>query len=181
MIKAILGPMRSGKSLLLLREAEKLHLSKKSYVILRNKKDKRTFISRSFKPTIKLNFEYYNSKTQLELYDYILIDEFHLFDTGIIKEIIDASINGKTIITSGLLSGSDIPDKPIDLMLLKQNVEFLPFVDEIVKLKSICENCGNSNGNIEYTDSKEITIGDNYKILCLKCAKNFGIISKYFC
>lgn len=179
MIKMILGPMRSGKSLMLLREAEKLHYAKRKYIILRNPNDNREFVSRSFKPSISLNIVVYSYGMDLSKFDYILLDEFHLFKTDIIPILVDLSLKGKTIITSGLLSGSDYFDRPCDLMTLRQNVEFLPFANEIIKLNSICENCGSTEGNIEHTKSRTITIGDNYKILCLKCAKESGIFSKY--
>ena len=172
MIKFITGPMRSGKSLILLREAEKLHLAKQPYVILRPPEDKREFISRSFKSSLNLNIQYLSSAKQIRKYKNILIDEFHLLEERYIPILIEESINNKQIFLCGLLGGSDYPEAPNDLMLLKNNIEILPFVNKIIKTSSICEGCGNKEGNIETTEKDTLTIGDDYHVYCLDCAKD---------
>ena len=172
MIKLITGPMRSGKSLILLREAEKLHLSKESYVILRPPGGKRDFISRSFKPTLDLNVQFLTHTNQIRAYENILVDEFHLLEEHYIPYLIEESIKNKRIILSGLLSGSDNSEAPNDLMLLKNNIEILPFVNKIIKTSSVCESCGSKFGNLEYTKKETITIGDDYHVYCLDCAKD---------
>ena len=164
--------MRSGKSLILLREAEKLHLAKQSYVILRPPLDKREFISRSFKSSLDLKIQYLSHPKQIRRYKNVLIDEFHLIDEDYISVIIEESINNKQIFLCGLLGGSDNPEAPNDLMLLKNSIAILPFVNKIIKTSSICENCGSKEGNIETTEKNTITIGDDYHVYCLDCAKD---------
>ena len=164
--------MRSGKSLILLREAEKLHLAKQSYVILRPPLDKREFISRSFKSSLDLKIQYLSHPKQIRSYKNVLIDEFHLIDEDYISVIIEESINNKQIFLCGLLGGSDNPEAPNDLMLLKNNITILPFVNKIIKTGSICENCGSKEGNIETTEKNTITISDDYHVYCLDCAKD---------
>lgn len=180
MIKLIIGPMRSGKSLLLLREAEKLHLSNKKYILLRPVLDTREFISRSFKPTINLNIGIYRnkslfSKRRVLEHDYILLDEFHLFDKSILKLLLNYN---KNVIISGLSTGfNNENERKIELL---ENIHaVLPYADEIIKLNAICEDCGSMDGNFSLSNSGKIEISDNYKVLCLKCLRKYNINSDF--
>lgn len=89
MIKLIIGPMRSGKSLELLREAEKLHFGRKQYILIRPEIDDREFISRSYKTLHNLNvIKTNNINAIVNEYDYILLDEFQFFDNSITKVMV---------------------------------------------------------------------------------------------
>lgn len=176
MIKVILGPMKCGKSLLLLREAEKLHYANKKYILIRPKKDTRKFISRSFKPSKELNIQFYDGIEVFEQYDYLLFDEFQLFDESIIKIILKYN---KQIIIAGLLGGSNDLQNAHRIELLNNIKEILPFANEIIKLNSICDDCGSQEGNFSYSLNKEITISDDYKVLCLDCLKKYDYESKF--
>lgn len=166
-LKLILGPMRSGKSMYLMREAEKLHLSNKKYVYLRPENDTRDFLSRSFVPCTDLNIHFYNKNEDYYEYDYLIIDELHLFD----KDIIDICIHHKNVIAGGLSAGFDI-DKPFDInqmVLLRNVIDLLPFASKIIKLSAICDKCGSDKANFSIPRGGIIEIGDNYDVLCGAC------------
>lgn len=169
-ISLIIGSMRSGKSLELLRQAEKLHFSGKSYVLYRPKKDTRAFISRSFKPSLELNIQYYSSENFRESeYDFILLDEFQFFERDIIKNILESN---KTFILCALQSGTNNINEPYNVEVFENVNRIIPFCRDIKLLTSICENCGNPCATHSYTDV--ITVSDDYKILCNNCL-NFKI------
>lgn len=169
-ISLIIGPMRSGKSLELLRQAEKLHFSGKSYVLYRPKKDTRDFISRSFRPSLNLNIQYYSSENFSESkYDFILLDEFQFFEPDIIKNILESD---KTFILCALQSGTNNINEPYNVEIFENVNRIIPFCGDIKLLTSICENCGNPCATHSYTDV--ITVSDDYKILCNNCL-NFKI------
>lgn len=161
--------MRAGKSMLLLREAEKLELSKKSYVLVRPRRDTREFMARSFSPSLGLNIT--KDYSVIDKYENILLDEFHLFEDEFVEKILDLSIN-KKIIISGLCNGTNDLNKPLNIEVLKNILKVLPFSEEIIKLNAICESCGSEYAN--YVTTEKITISDNYKVLCRKCRSKIG-------
>ncbi|EKN8003802.1 hypothetical protein PYY25_001835 [Campylobacter coli] len=164
-ISLIMGPMRSGKSLELLRQAEKLHFSNKPYVLYRPKKDTRDFISRSFRPSLDLNIQYYNNEDFSESkYDYILLDEFQFFEPEIINNILESN---KTFVLCALQSGTNNINEPYNVEVFRNVNRIMPFCGDIRLLTSICENCGGSCATHSYTDV--ITVSDDYKILCNNC------------
>lgn len=169
-ISLIMGPMRSGKSLELLRQAEKLHFSNKSYVLYRPEKDTRAFISRSFRPSLNLNIQYYSGENFSESkYDFILLDEFQFFEPDIIKNILESD---KTFVLCALQSGTNNISEPYNVEVFKNVNSIIPFCGDIKLLTSICENCGDPCATHSYTDT--ITVSDDYKILCNNCL-NFKI------
>lgn len=175
MLKLILGPMRSGKSMLVLREAEKLHYACKNYVIVRPENDTRDFISRSFKPEINLSIQrYYNGI--LNDYDYLIFDEIHLYPLNVIEEI---KKSRKNIICAGIQNGVQAGR----IQMLPNIIELFAYCDEVIKLQAVCESCGSFNGNFNIPRNGKVEIGDNYDIVCKDCISKFRnriISSKLF-
>ncbi|QPX65308.1 putative thymidine kinase [Campylobacter phage F372] len=161
MIKLIIGPMRSGKSLELLREAEKLHFGRKKYILIRPEIDDREFISRSYKTLHNLNIiKTNNINAIVNEYDYILLDEFQFFDNSITNIITD------NISKNWVLCGLNIN---YESKLFENIINILPYADRIYKLSSICEKCGSEYGNHNISNTGEICVGDDYTILCSTC------------
>lgn len=157
--------MKSGKSLLLLREAEKLHFSKLSYVVVRPPEDTRDFVSRSFSPKIKLNIKTYYEDV-FDDYKYLVFDELHLFNSSIIKRLIECD---NDIICAGLSSG--IHEGRIQVL---PNIrEILAYSDSIIKLTAVCEECGCFDGNFSIPNGDVVDISDNYTVLCKKCLERY--------
>lgn len=171
MIKLIIGPMFSSKSLMLEIQIERTLIAKKKPVLLRPELDKRTFISRRSTKSFTYNIIKLNDDKNIENifkeYDTICIDEFQFFKDKIVKEIIKNCIkyNKKKIFIAGLNASSEQET-------FNNISQLIPYVDDIQILKAICVKCGEEAIITKYKNNKkdQIKLDDgNYQPICLNC------------
>jgi thymidine kinase len=166
MLKLIIGPMKSGKSTRLLQEVERFKYAKKNCVIIRPAADSREYLTRSGKDIgieiIKLNK---NQTIENLNYDVIGIDELQFFTPKSFDNILKYR-DTKIVICSALNATSE--QTPWDIVY-----SIIPFVDDIVFLHAVCEECGDMKAAFSYFKggkTDEIVIGDNeYQSLCWDC------------
>lgn len=161
MLSLILGTMRSGKSTELVRRMVQLHQNNANYVFVRSSIDNRGFIARG----LKLELDSYKIVSESELLkDYkgytLLIDEIQFLDESLVQRVIELSLDND-VICAGLSSMAG------NNKLWDSVATLIPFADSIVKLNAMCESCGKTA--VIHKHLGGAMVGDNYKILCLKC------------
>lgn len=160
MLSLVLGTMRSGKSTELVRRMVQLHQNKSNYLFVRNSIDDRKFIARG----ISLADGYKIVGEAELLKDYkgytLLIDEVQFLDENLVQRVIELSLDND-VICAGLssMAGSN--------KLWDSVATLIPFADSITKLNAMCETCGKTA--IIHKHLGGAMVGDNYKVLCLKC------------
>ena len=194
-LKLILGPMFSGKTTELIRIFKRYsHCDSIKCCVINHKDDKRyddNLMSSHNKEMISaFNF---NSLSQIftsnlqNMYDIFLINEGQFFDD--LYESVDLLVNNynKKLYICGL--DGDYKREKFGRML-----DIIPLCDDVVKLKSICNNCKVRDGIFTHrlSDEKEQKIigSNNYKSLCRLCynqlnksnkkERNFSVYSQEF-
>lgn len=176
-VKAIIGTLYSGKSTQLIQDVERAALAKKHVLVIRPKLDSRDYLSRLI-PSIDgvqiVKVEHLSEIKEIKTYDHIFIDEFQFFDESAVDEVNEIANYGVNVTIAALNAN-------INQELFSSVAKLLPWCEEIIKLHSICPECGNEYAHIVYradggTDasvkkenvetSKEAEI---YKICCRNC------------
>lgn len=183
MITLICGPMFSGKSTALLQKIERGVYGKKSVALIRPKKDNRKYFTHSdgnstLEKLIRdkkvklyeIEGEISDEQVQtiLDLYQIVCVDEYFMIK-GCKKFCTTMSVLPHTdLYFAGLLSTSENT-------LFPEAVDILPYCDEILKLNSVCLDCGSNHGSYSAFIGAEkkdlIVVGDEnlYKPVCRKC------------
>lgn len=188
MLKLIVGPMKAEKTGELIRLIKRALIGKKEIVVLSPEIDARTageiLESRN---GLKVNAHRLSNSSYIQLViknkpDTVFIDELHLWDEGIVREVCKLIDNGIDVICSGL--DMNYMSSPFE------NVSrLLAMADEVLKLTSVCEHCGSDkgrrtaryiNGKPASFNSPEIIVdgintGVLYKTLCNKCYLKVGM------
>lgn len=183
MIEFISGPMKSGKSKMLLERIFDKENQKQTYMVIKpafDTRDGHYVKSRATVLThkaIMVNDEndeqVINLIFSLSLYDHLFIDEVQFFSTTFIKELLDSGIN---ITASGLMFDYKGNVFPSSGLLLKH-------ADTFHSLDGTCDHCGSIGRDdvLIDTDTNElITEGGSflvedknnryqYKTLCIDC------------
>ena len=176
MITLICGPMFCGKSTELIRQLERKHIAGKKVLYVRPKLDSRNFIARGYKGDLKSmaditevsDLKDAELSKWINIYDAIFIDEYFMISNCdlICKELSEE--HKCDIYFGGLLATAENTVWP-------ETIKILPYCDEIVKLNSICTECGSEHGNYSLFRGRKDTalvIGDNtYTAVCRKCYK----------
>lgn len=180
MITLILGPMMSGKSSILISQANALKYAKKECVCIYPSKDTRApdgYISSrtgSKIPAIQIaNISDLESVGRnIEAYDAIIIDEIQFLPSlvSLVKKCLQFRVN---VYASGLLGD-------VNGEIFTGVAELLPFANKIIYCEGVCKDCGKpSTMSIRYIDGKvdhtrDVIIegsktGVEYKDLCNEC------------
>lgn len=182
MITLITGPMMSGKSTELLRYLERAKLGKKKVCIIKPLIDNRDFFSHNkgtqtsydkleietiYLPVDYRDFPMYFGVLQDIDYkfDVIGIDECQFFEY---LRLLTQRFMKKEVYMSGLLATSEA-------VIFSSISETLPLCDNIIKLNSVCVECGSDIGNYtRYKAGKKdqaVVVGgsDMYDAVCSKC------------
>ena len=176
MIELITGPMFSGKSTLLFQKMERYVYARKNVLLIRPKRDTRTFFSHSSLDTslkklansgkIKTHsIHEFTTDMNFDDYDAVFVDEYFM-----IKNCTQLALHRRTeqdIYFAGLLATSECE-------LFPETISLLPFCDSIIKLNGVCTQCGSQFGNYSYytmgKKTNAIVVGDNeYTCLCQNC------------
>lgn len=173
-LTVIAGGMFSGKSSELMRFGERHTLAKKKVVYIKpgvdNRYSETEIVTHSGKKVTALNVSIYmglDCYEEVEEADVLLIDEIQFFNEHVILDI-DTLINeGKTIYVSGLDLAFDGSTFPITKELMAQ-------ADEIIKLRAVCELCGQDgwiSGRRHSLDEEVFKLGqkETYIPLCRCC------------
>jgi len=184
MVKAILGPMLSGKSTELLRNLERGVRGKKRVCLIRPENDTRDFFSHSVgtqalydeldimiftMPVSNMSSDEYEDLLGVitDRFDVVGIDECQFFENLaiLIRDLITLK---KDVYMSGLLATSESE-------MFNPIKEVLPYCDYIDKLNAVCSECGSEIGNYTYykggVKTSKVVIGGNetYTALCSDC------------
>ena len=175
-VTLIIGPMYSSKTTTILSYEKKFKISKKKYVLINHSFDKRYCNKGKIVSHDKVSCESEVISCEnlsdieegiLEENDCFIIDEIQFFNDSL--EFCDKwSRKNKIIICAGL-SGT------YEMKEFKSVSKLIPFVDNIIHLKSICSVCGNDAAfSKRLSDEKdEIVIGtDIYQPRCRRCFHN---------
>lgn len=181
MITLICGPMFSGKSTELIRQLERKNIAGKKTLYIRPVMDNRDFVARGYSGSLtdladvletdNLLLTSLSTQTLVDFYDAIFIDEYFMIANCdvICKTLPSDSSHKCDIYFGGLLATAENT-------LWPEAINILPYCDEIVKLNSVCVECGSEHGNYSFFKGEKkdaIVIGDNtYKAVCRKCYKN---------
>ncbi|WP_267523651.1 thymidine kinase [Campylobacter sp. MG1] len=172
MLTLILGTMRSGKSTELIRRMVQLHQNNSNYIFIRNSIDNRNFIARDI--TLADGYKIVDETKLFNNYKgyILLIDEVQFLDESLVQRVIELSLDND-VICAGLssMAGSN--------KLWDSVATLIPFADSITKLNAMCECCGKIA--IIHKHLGGAMVGDNYKVLCLKCfsVENKGVINEF--
>lgn len=165
MLHLILGTMKSGKSTLLLKSLIQADKQNRKCLFIRNSIDTREFLARDF--NLPNRFEKYITNEKALKNEYknylLLVDEVQFLEEEMIDKIITLSLENE-VICSGL---SNKADKHI---MWESVTKLFPYAEKITKLSAYCDECSNENAVLHFHLGGE-KIGDNYKVLCRKCAK----------
>lgn len=189
MLKLITGPMKAEKTGELIRLIKRAVIGNKKVVVFTPDIDTRVpeelIKSRNGQKVDAVRIDnselipdYVNEET-----DIVFVDELHLWDEGVVAQICRINDTGKDVICSGL--DLNYMSAAFDIV-----AKIAAFADEVMKLTSVCENCGSDrgrrtarfiNGKPAYYNSPEILVdGTNndvvYKTFCNKCYRK---ISKF--
>lgn len=190
MLKIIVGPMKAEKTGEIIRLIKRALIGNKNIAVLSPNVDTRTAgeILESRNGT-KVNAYRLNSSAEIQNFisaktDTVFIDELHLWDEGIVREISKLTDLNIEVIGCGLdINYMSAPFESV--------AKLLAMADEVLKLTSVCEHCGSDQGRrtARYINNKpasfnspEILVdGSNkeviYKTLCNKCYKEIGFFS----
>jgi thymidine kinase len=168
-IELFCGSMKTGKTTALYTQIDLAKYRQKSVVLIRPMIDTRKFTSRTTTGENQVTTIFCNTLREIEkklTEDIICIDEGQFIED--IGEISNNLANkGKEVYIAALLGDSD--QKPWGPL-----TALLPYVDDIIKLNAVCEDCGsNTKATFTYFDGKkdgQIVIGDQkYLALCREC------------
>uniref|UniRef100_A0AC35U4I5 Thymidine kinase n=1 Tax=Rhabditophanes sp. KR3021 TaxID=114890 RepID=A0AC35U4I5_9BILA len=169
-ITLLVGPMFSGKTTELFRQANMYMLKGKKVALVRYAKDNRysdnlasTHDKRTMKAISAIHLsEVFDKLMECEV---VVIDEGQFFDdvTSVCDELANA---GKIVVVSTL--NGDFQRKPFDSV-----VPLFPLVDKIVKLNAVCMPCGNKAiytfRTVLNSEVEVIGGSDMYKAVCREC------------
>lgn len=197
-----LGPMRSGKTSLLIKLASIYHLSNQKVIFinntidtrneneLKNKNIKNSGISTHNKNITDDNIEYYPVKSfdkfdfdMIKRYDIVLIDECQFFDKTLINFVDTLLDMGKIIYLSGL-------DGDANMNPFGHVFNLIPKAYYVYKYRGICQFCLENDNTIcnapftarIQTSNKATEVDGNiidvgaafYRTCCLKCHKKYN-------
>ena len=188
MLKLIVGPMKAEKTGELIRLVKRASIGNKNVVVLSPKIDSRTvgevIESRngSKVKAFRLQSSEFIQDFITEPVDIIFIDEVHMWDEGIVREVCRFADAGIDVVCSGL--DMNYMSAPFDIV-----ARLLALADTVEKLTSVCENCGSDegrrtarfiNGKPASFNSPEILVdGENtsvvYKTFCNVCYRKIGM------
>jgi thymidine kinase len=164
--------MKSGKSLELLRRAERAFIAKQSVIILRPETDTREYISRNFSVTLPILFvnpndiskAVMNTQQSPEQVRNVYIDEGQFFP-NIARDVLYLKLYNINI-TIAALNGTAM-QTPWPAVQ-----DLIPIVDDITFEHAVCSRCGAEAAYSLFNDGSEagVTIGDaNYEAVCRDC------------
>jgi thymidine kinase len=178
-LQLILGGMFSFKSTNLLREYNKLKLSRKKCLLVKFTGDNR-YTDKSYIATHDgvlssdeaiscMNLIELKDKVNLAEYDAICIDEIQFYGDNL-EMCIKWRKAGKIVIACGLYA--DFKRKPF-----KNIPELIGYADKVTFVQSICMDCGEDKGMTSFRTTLEqdqVVIGgnDKYIALCQSCYDN---------
>jgi len=162
MITIITGPMFSGKSREVFNILDRCYYKKKTFVVFKPKLDTRldnVIFTRNGKTINAINIS--NSEeilNYLEGIDLVVIDEVQFLDLGIVEIVRKLVFMGKEVLLAGL--DKDINGKPFGCI-----GDLLALADNVIKLKSVCHNCGkDATFSIRLTSEGKIDSSTEIKI-----------------
>ena len=168
MITLVCGPMFSSKSTRLIGLLERSQIAKKRVILLRPKTDTRPFLSHSAKDTAWLEQRFVDlDQFDASEYDVIGLDEGQ-FHKGLKDFCVKWSLAGKTILVAALHASSESE-------MFEEIVNLIPHCEHIVKLNSVCIECGSDFGNYTHylagNKTEQVAVGgsESYTALCAKC------------
>jgi thymidine kinase len=188
MLKLLVGPMKAEKTGELIRLVKRASIGNKNVVVLSPQIDERTAgeVVESRNGS-KVKAFRVKSSDLIENYtngsvDIVFIDEIHLWDEGVVREICKLTDSGIDVVCSGL--DMNYMSAPFEIVS-----RLLALADEVEKLTSVCEECGSDkgrrtaryiNGKPASFNSPEILVdGTNtsvvYKTFCNKCYRKIGM------
>lgn len=186
LIKIILGTLYSGKSTQLIQEVERAVLAKKNVLFVRPKLDKRDYLSRLI-PTINnvtiIKVDSLSEIPKDKVYEKVFIDEFQFFSEKVVDEILELTSKGIDVTLAAL-------NADINQNLFPPVAKILPWCETIMKLNSICPECGSEYASIVYradggTDAsvKEENVETDkeaciYRICCKRCYSRMRAVYK---
>lgn len=169
-IELITGCMSSGKSGELIRRLSRYAIAKKRVLLIRPKKDTRSFLTRSGlilnKDIDTITLDALPDYDVISEYDVIGIDEAQFFDNISITN--DYADLGKLVILSSV---SFHPG----LSFFKPMIDLYPNIEDITILKAVCSDCGEeASFTVRVnSDTNEVSVGtDQYKAVCRKCRRS---------
>ena len=180
MVKAILGPMYSGKSTELFRYAERAVRAKKDVLLIRPNIDNRGYFSHSSGTEVLFNNISIPVIYESDLSNYD-IRQFNDIDMLFIDEFF--MIKGVNLLLERLKRSCNIEIYLAGLISTSENVTFeqvslcLPYCDDIIKLNAVCSVCGSDLGNHTFykagvkDSSQSIVVGGDqeYDARCYQC------------
>lgn len=175
-ITAVVGPMRCGKSLELIRLLIRAEIAGKKVIICKPALDTRTGQEVVSRQGVSLPAQIVQSTKEIEEvakdYDVVGIDEAHLFDLDLARVADRLAEKGKWVIVAG-----------IDLDFRRQPFasisELLARAEFVEKLQAVCQCCGGPafftqrliDGRPASYSEPTILIGDHesYEVRCRAC------------
>jgi len=188
MLKLLVGPMKAEKTGELIRLVKRASIGNKNIVVLSPQIDERTVgeVIESRNGSKVKAFRVQSSEL-IENYtkspvDIVFIDEVHMWDEGLVREVCKLTDLGIDVVCSGL--DMNYMSAPFEIVS-----RLLALADEVEKLTSVCEECGSDkgrrtaryiNGKPASFNSPEILVdGTNtsvvYKTFCNKCYRKIGM------
>ena len=188
MLKLLVGPMKAEKTGELIRLVKRASIGNKNIVVLSPQIDERTVgeVVESRNGS-KVKAFRVKSSNLIESFlnapvDIVFIDEIHLWDEGVVREICKLTDLGIDVVCSGL--DMNYMSAPFEIVS-----RLLALADEVEKLTSVCEECGSDkgrrtaryiNGKPASFNSPEILVdGTNtsvvYKTFCNRCYRKIGM------
>lgn len=166
-INVFTGPMKSGKSQMIINEAHRQMIAGKKIQMFKPKLDTRDYENIADRNGNKLTAININDIEEIKKYDadVYVIDEFQ-FLNGSVNTIEEMASKGKKFFIAGLnLTAEKKPfGKMGDLLCVSDNVQMLT---------SICEICKNDNAIYTYckeSKDSDILVGDSQYIpVCRSC------------
>ena len=176
MVVLISGPMFSGKSTELFQKMERYVYAKKKVLLVRPKKDTRTYFVHSNTETgfVKLasskkidiiTISEFEDLSMFEQYDAIFVDEYFMLKGC--DKLARHTNPSQDLYFAGLMATSECT-------LFEETINLLPYCDNIIKLNGVCTECGSQLGNYSYyrqgLKTSSIIVGDDaYTCLCKEC------------
>ena len=176
-LTVITGPMRSGKTLELIRLVSVLEAQDKKVIIFKPDIDNRVLDDSVKEESVQSRFGISKAAESLNFsfliinkskdFDVIAIDEGHLWDDSLYTVVTMLLKDGKDIIISGLVQ--DHRSLPFFYM---QSI--LAIADDIIFLKAVCSKCkeytATKTKRVDGKNDMVIEVGDSqYESLCTKC------------
>lgn len=188
MLKLIVGPMKAEKTGELIRLVKRASIGNKNVVVLSPQIDERTVgeVIESRNGSKVKAFRVQSSEFVANYtsgpVDIVFIDEVHMWDEGIVREVCKLTDVGIDVVCAGL--DMNYMSAPFEIVS-----RLLALSDEVEKLTSVCEECGSDkgrrtsrfiNGKPASFNSPEILVdGTNhsvvYKTFCNRCYRKIGM------